>query len=135
MTSARLLAVALLLCPLAIVAQDKQQSLDQSAVNPADSFEKMSEQQKAEFMTRALQRLMAGRHIDPSTQHPWITVSPDGKILAWGIDSTCYAIRSYVVERDDKESDSTHLVRSSTCVPATKYGVKTTELRRDSDDK
>jgi hypothetical protein len=140
MTSARLLAVVLVLCPVFASAQDKQQPTTgtaPSSVTPVDSssYRAMTEEQKAAFMTRALNRLMAGRHIDPNTQQRWITVFPDGKIVAWGIDSTCYSIRSYVVERDEKNSDSTHLVRSSTCVPATKYSVKTTELRGDSDHK
>jgi hypothetical protein len=37
---------------------------------------------------------------------------------------TCYTIRSYVVARDDKNSDSTHPVSSSTCQPANRYRVK-----------
>ena len=42
-------------------------------------------------------------------------------------DATCYTMRSYVVARDSKGSDSTHLVSYSTCQPAARYGVKTTE--------
>jgi len=41
-----------------------------------------------------------------------------------GADTTCYAIRSYVVARDDKDSDSTHPVRSSTCQPASRYRLR-----------
>lgn len=40
-------------------------------------------------------------------------------------DTTCYAIRSYVFARDDKDSDSTHLVRYSTCQPANRYRLRT----------
>jgi hypothetical protein len=39
-------------------------------------------------------------------------------------DSICYSIRSYVVARDDKDSDSTHPVGSSNCQPASRYRVK-----------
>jgi hypothetical protein len=39
-------------------------------------------------------------------------------------DTACYAIRSYVVARDNKHSDSTHLVGYSTCQPALRYGLK-----------
>jgi hypothetical protein len=42
-------------------------------------------------------------------------------------DTTCYAIRSYVVARDNKDSDSTHPVSSSTCQKASRYRVKTAE--------
>jgi hypothetical protein len=42
-------------------------------------------------------------------------------------DTTCYKIRSYVVARDSKDSDSTHMTGYSTCQPASKYRVKTTE--------
>jgi hypothetical protein len=40
-------------------------------------------------------------------------------------DTTCYTIRSYVVARDSKDSDSTHMTGYSTCQPASRYRVKT----------
>ena len=40
--------------------------------------------------------------------------------------SVCYSIRSYLMARDSKDSDSTHLVGTSTCQPAQKYALKTT---------
>ena len=46
-----------------------------------------------------------------------------------GVDSTCYAIRSYVVARDSKDSDSTHPAGYSTCRPSDRYSVKTAEIR------
>ena len=58
-------------------------------------------------------------------------VDTDGLLVASGgpriADNTCFAIRSYVVARDSKDSDSVHLVRYTTCVPAGKYRLKTTE--------
>jgi|SRR5579862_235822 len=42
-------------------------------------------------------------------------------------DVTCYTMRSYVVARDSKDSDSTHPINYSTCQPASKYRVKTTQ--------
>jgi hypothetical protein len=41
-----------------------------------------------------------------------------------GDENVCYAIRSYVVARDSKDSDSVHPVSSTTCVPAKRYGLK-----------
>jgi hypothetical protein len=39
----------------------------------------------------------------------------------------CYSIRSYLMARDSKDSDSTHLVRVSNCLPARQYSLKTTD--------
>ena len=47
--------------------------------------------------------------------------------------TTCLKIRSYVVARDSKDSDSTHLVSYSTCQPASRYRLKTTDLRSGSE--
>jgi hypothetical protein len=47
-------------------------------------------------------------------------------------DDICYTIRSYVVARDSKDSDSTHPVKSSTCQPGSHYRLKTAvETRTD----
>jgi hypothetical protein len=50
-------------------------------------------------------------------------------------DSTCYSIRSYVVARDSKDSDSTHPVSSSMCHPASRYHVKGAEIHSDSSER
>lgn len=50
-------------------------------------------------------------------------------------DKVCYAIRSYVVARDSKDSDSVHAVGYSTCQPASRYRLKTTVLQQDSSDR
>jgi len=42
-------------------------------------------------------------------------------------DEICYTLRTYVVARDDKESDSTHRVSSSTCQPGSRYRLKTAD--------
>jgi hypothetical protein len=44
-------------------------------------------------------------------------------------DTFCYAIRGYKVARDNPLSDSTHAVSYSTCQPATRFHVHTTEER------
>lgn len=53
-----------------------------------------------------------------------LVVSPGGQLEA---DAMCYTIRSYVVARDSKHSDSTHPVGYSTCQPASRYRLKTAE--------
>jgi hypothetical protein len=85
---------------------------------------------RAQDALNTLTRLMAEHHIDPNSEHPWIKVSPEGE-LTWGVDTGCYYIRSYVVARDNKDSDATHLVRSSTCQPSRQYGLKTTVMKSD----
>ena len=50
-------------------------------------------------------------------------------------ESICYSIRSYVVARDDKDSDSTHPVGSSTCQPASRYRVKKALVEPGSSDR
>ena len=42
-------------------------------------------------------------------------------------DTVCYKIRSYVVARDSKDSDSVHPVGYSTCQPSSKYRLRTTD--------
>lgn len=53
-------------------------------------------------------------------------VSPDGPLAT---DFTCLSIRSYVVKRDSKNSDSVHPAGYSTCVPAKRFGLKTADAR------
>jgi hypothetical protein len=43
-------------------------------------------------------------------------------------DTVCYKIRSYVVARDRKGSDSVHPVGYSTCQPAAKYRLRVTQM-------
>lgn len=50
-------------------------------------------------------------------------------------DSVCLKIRSYVMKRDSRDSDSTHLVGYSTCQPASRYRLRTTEIRSSSPDR
>lgn len=45
-----------------------------------------------------------------------------------GGDSYCLNIRSYVVARDSKNSDSVHLVGSTTCVPASRFRLRTADI-------
>ena len=44
-------------------------------------------------------------------------------------DDLCYSMRTYVVARDEKDSDTTHFVRQLKCTPARKFNFKTTDLR------
>jgi hypothetical protein len=59
----------------------------------------------------------------PNSDRQTFALSPDGDPA----DATCFTIRSYVVARDSKNSDSTHPVGYSTCHPARRYGLKKVE--------
>jgi len=43
-----------------------------------------------------------------------------------GRDNVCYTIRSYIVARENRDSDSTKLVGYSTCQPSSKYELRIT---------
>ncbi|HVN21015.1 MAG TPA: hypothetical protein VMU05_19675 [Dongiaceae bacterium] len=53
-------------------------------------------------------------------------VSLDGRLA---LEPMCYAIRSYVVARDSKNSDSVHPVGYTTCIPASRYQLRTADYR------
>ena len=40
-------------------------------------------------------------------------------------DGVCYTLRTYVMARDERDSDSTHVVRATRCLPAWKLQFKT----------
>jgi hypothetical protein len=50
-------------------------------------------------------------------------------------DTTCFTIRSYVVARDSKGSDSTHPAGYSTCQPSNRFQVKSADVRVVSSDR
>ena len=62
--------------------------------------------------------------ITPEMDHQGIVVSPDSPLAS---DFTCLSIRSYVVKRDSKNSDSVHPAGYSTCVPAKRFRLKTAD--------
>jgi hypothetical protein len=67
--------------------------------------------------------------INPEMDRKGMAVSPNGPLAA---DTLCYSIRSYVVKRDSKHSDSVHPAGYSTCVPAARYRLKTADAVSDA---
>lgn len=124
----RLLLPAFLLCTFTVFAQDhplpagdpnnKVQLAPDSRMPPASSSDEpwriipKSDEDKGFALTT------------PEMGGKARAVSPDTP-LAGGI--TCLAIRSYVVKRDSKDSDSVHLAGYTTCVPAARFRLKTAE--------
>ncbi len=135
----RLFAVTLLLCPVSVLAQTKFGA----AVGPihADHFmyifpvvEPVDLSTPFAQPTAAAQRLQDG--INQYKPDPSQLLTPAGN-LDKGIliplmgdgsgDAVCLTMRTYVVARDSKDSDSVHLTHYSTCQMAGKYRLKTTK--------
>ena len=129
MASVRLLTAAVLCCTALAFSQEPPSSgmrpnrtsepdKSQQATTPVDPHE------IAQFRIDPSGRAFRwGSQIDP------IFIVMDGQL---GDDTVCYKIRSYVVERDAKDSDSVHPVAYSTCQPASRYRLRTTQIRIDS---
>jgi hypothetical protein len=115
MTSAHVVGLALLLTPLCTVAQQSstQQSSAQQSGDPVKAPEGKANRQVevAEVQPGVLNPAVSGPILLPPIQVP-------------DTDHVCFTMRTYVVARDRKDSDSTHLVRYSTCTPANSRGVK-----------
>lgn len=90
-------------------------------------------------------RILGGANMYPGKKDqernlPFISRPDSDKIALWpegeyGGDSVCFTIRSYVVARDDKNSDSVHPVGYSTCQPATRYRLKKAGTQAEPSDK
>jgi hypothetical protein len=139
MTLARLLAAALLLCSRSAVAQDSHSG----TINlPTDRL-----WGTAAATTSEPWRIVPSQPLDGPGQDSRDGIRTDqykadrsfhffslqsktsvsnGQSQA---DTICYAIRSYRVARDSKDSDSTHPAGHSTCQPASRYHLRNAEER------
>ena len=134
MTLTRLFAAVLLLFPLAAFAQDQQGPLN---LTPASPFAVGESTRPTPTEPWRIIPKADSYHADKGqevilfdeSKAPVPDSYPHAQLLR---DTTCYAIRSYVVARDDKDSDSTHFVRYSTCQPASRYRLKTAQVEGSS---
>lgn len=128
MSYGRLLLPVLLLCTFTAFAQDQP-------LRGGDSSRKV--QPNPEFRTPPASTANEPWRIIPKSDNDHgfvmtmpemgsqgIVVTPDGPLAA---DVTCLAIRSYMVKRDSKDSDSVHPAGYTTCVPAARFHLKTAE--------
>ena len=131
MTLSRLLVSVLLVSFLSALAAAQSAPL---ATAPSQSWQISSAESGISPSRNPLDRMHIDQFkIDPkfapfrteSRLDP-IVVTPEN--LA-GDDTLCYTIRSYVVARDSKNSDSVHPVGYSTCQPAGRYRLKSAEIR------
>ena len=113
---------------------DSQKALldPQTTVTPLEHFSNArqnsgSDEEVARHVEEVA-RYLVSRGLDPNSQQFTFRVSPQGKVF-WGREDVCYSIRSYLMARDSKDSDATHLVSTSTCLPAQQYALKITDLK------
>jgi hypothetical protein len=138
MTSARLVLIALLVSSASAFAQTPSDlatpRTDPAAKNlPSDSWKIGSQPADSKSANDPIERMRIdqfrinpkGLPFEKDARSDLMTLNLDGQP---GDDTTCYAIRSYLVARDSKTSDATHPVGYSTCQPASRYHVRTTEL-------
>jgi len=152
MTATRLLAAALVLCSLPAFAQDHpragspfgkgfylfcpappatpEQPWRIIPSRPAD----LGLEQSPLSQIRTNEYRLVEREPDPHCYQYSPTMDQHSQTQLY-TDTICYAIRSYVVARDSKDSDSTHPVSYSTCEPAARYQLRTTEVRSRSADR
>jgi len=141
MTLSRLLAGVLLVCSASALAQKQNGNwtLPANRDPPGKSDVLFSEPWKFGTQPESanpgkspLDRMQIDKfRIDPNGWASELEAKNSGEALRGddrpGNDSLCYTIRTYVVARDSKDSDSTHPVTSSTCQPGSRYHVKTAE--------
>ena len=146
MSLARLLAVALLVCSTLAFAQKQSNSVVSEAQaskangpgttsdpwkfipNPSvDTSFGLAPVDRAQIDQLKVEQFSIESKGHPSkleAQADPLVLEPTRELAT---DATCFAIRSYVVARDDKNSDSTHPVAYSTCQPASRYRLRTTD--------
>ena len=89
--------------------------------DPADYYRQHPEQYQTAYELRVIQ-------YPASDSRTHVFIAPNGQLVPGRL---CYSIHSYVVARDEDDSDSTHLVKSSTCQLAKQYHLKIAELPSD----
>ncbi len=71
---------------------------------------------------------LSGENYDLGSDERFGLMRPSTEGNAWNAESAaqdvCYKIRRYLVERDDPQSDSTHMTGYSKCQRASRYSLK-----------
>jgi hypothetical protein len=146
MALARLLVV-LFVCSLPAFAQDQQLSAVQNPDNvsafatnhdsamPAEPWRIMPNR-PSNLNANSIDRMRVDQYVLDLGKADFISgrsKKSKTRTLVMGLnepldaDAACFTMRSYVVARDSKDSDSTHPTGYSTCQPASKYRVRTTQ--------
>lgn len=146
MISSRLL-IAAVLCSVCAFAQENQQNTVPKPRSVSNSQEAATTvvplgigplaDAQPTVPRDPLARLQAGprielRNPDMTTTAVFIPGPVEDRFLIsqdmLPVGAFCLKIRSYLMKRDSKASDSTHLAGYSTCQPAGKYRLRTTRL-------
>ena len=139
MTSARLLVAILLFLSTSVFAQEKRLATSELQSDPAlvaDSWGPAMGSIPLRVDPLGSSQVTVPQ--DPlarleSSQPPMFkkvlffpTPSKDGFLISPDLpgDAVCLKIRSYVMKRDSKNSDATHLAGYSTCQPAKKFQLR-----------
>ena len=145
MTGIRLLMAISLVCSASVFAQtqnDAATSAQSPAAANAESLKMLPALPPSSSTTQNSSQFTVDRLADPFllSRNDGLTVlngNIDPKILvsqrAIGGDSYCLKIRSYVVARDSKNSDSVHPAGYTTCVPANRFRLRTTVEHQGSE--
>jgi len=165
MTLARVLAATLVLCSLPAFSQDQQPQTNAALPPACGEIwtgcpvqgNIMGNKSKTFFFLDPTTAATAWQPLTPASKRPadvstgYNALDPERlnqyrlkqiiapplrlKVETLDADTTCYTIRTYVVARDSKNSDSTHPAGYSTCQPSAQYQLKTTVLRSGTQDR
>ena len=136
MTFARLLPAVLVICVAAAYAQKPIDSLNgQIKTSVADKSAetdpwRLALNQPSDTLNEKepLARMRIDEfRIDPNNLSSRAETPAPRKDDIASEEIGCFKIRSYMMARDSKGSDATHLVGYTTCVPALRYGVRKVE--------
>ena len=126
------LLLAVCLCSMPALAQDHQNKLNGPDTIPTTQIPDFRPTPSATEPWRIIPKT-------PGDQSMKFLIAPNDEAVltpgAMPTDQFCLAIRSYVVARDSKDSDSVHPAGYTTCVPASRFQLKKTVVQQESTGK
>ena len=135
----RLLSAAFLLSSLFALAQEHTSPTSQPLITPRFEFKAPAANAAEPWRIIPRQWQSSGSNSEEASLGglPGIALGPHGHatrratVLTGPDDDVCYTMRTYVVARDSKDSDSTHHVRATTCLPGSRLRLKTADAAAD----
>jgi hypothetical protein len=122
MTSGRVVALLLLFTPVCVFSQDQSKSTQYQSAQPQST-----QYQSAARRSHQFRFSQDGASFKVMAPNDTIGLNPEAQAIDTNV---CFKMRTYVVARDSKDSDSTHPVRYTTCTPANARIVQKTEHSR-----
>jgi hypothetical protein len=108
---------------------DAAPATDQSQPTPSSAAPSV----KSRLLNSAAEAKPIGKSNPPNERQHDFDIRNLGSILGENDrDKVCYRIRSYIVSRENRDSDSTKLVGYSTCQPSSKYDLRIRARTRKS---